>query len=175
MKRWTELDHPLIGVKVTSNRVLLFLITMFFSIIFEGCVKPSSDIHFSGSGRGSKQLHDSWGATYTLDLGKWGVTCNWCSKRVENHFTAKSAGAKVVEFHQYKNCYRDGIYVGHFKTRFGSDGIEEGREFIRNLPNAIYGIHRLGDNEFCSLKCINAYKASIGVKESRQRVIIDKE
>jgi len=101
----------------------------------------------------------------------YSLSCAWCSRviatreynvspstgavyAIDGETLADPLGGKNVHQHEVGNANRESI-----ESITGRD--------LDSSVNVRYEGH-----SFCSLRCLNAYKASSGIKEQRQRIII---
>lgn len=98
--------------------------------------------------------------------GSYGNKCAWCKAFTGTNYTVEDLYDWWMESHKYQVWRGEpgsGTFLGKVDSEAGA------RELIGkdNPPGEIV----YGGMHFCSLRCLNAYKASIGVKEERYRII----
>jgi hypothetical protein len=107
----------------------------------------------------------------TVFSGNSGYACAWCKARIDQYYQIK---------HSHSPLALDGV-KDHYETYRGSGAdmvcIYQGASYdqatavIRNDGKNIPGVIVREGLPFCSLRCVNAYEASKGIKEERKRII----
>lgn len=126
-------------------RILLCTLTLGISLLFTSCATTVGNSRLSGS---------------------YGNKCAWCKAFIGTDYTVEDLYDQWLYSHEYQ-VWRGKPGSGTFLGKCKSEA--EARELISNdnPPGEIV----YAGMRFCSLRCLNAYKASIGVKEERYRII----
>ncbi|MFC1668556.1 hypothetical protein ACFL1T_04155 [Chlamydiota bacterium] len=101
---------------------------------------------------------------------KYYVKCDWCGTQIISRdymydTMNKNVCIATTQYGLFGDTYlQPGEYVGRAET------FDEAKRIMQD--NALSHAATVEEGHpFCTLKCVNAYKASTGIKEERRRVI----
>lgn len=99
--------------------------------------------------------------------GCYGFPCAWCKSKIEQYYYVYNESGTMY------SVYRGGISGTRIGARMEMFYHDEVPEVINKdiKKNGIPGLIMREGMPFCSLRCVNSYEASKGIKEERKRII----